>query len=91
MEISAYAFKSMFQNNDHQVITLQLKDLEELEAQNNRKSKIDSDKVPKLISNITVIRLEDYNKFLIKIQKKSYTKNQLKQIVLSKYHDYLNN
>ena len=60
-----------------------------MEAQDRDKGIINSDQVPKLIPNIAAITSKDYDKFFSKIRKKPYTGNELKQMVPSKYHDYL--
>jgi hypothetical protein len=40
--------------------------------------------------NIAAIIPDNYMKFFKKMNKKLWTRDQLKKMILSKYHDYLN-
>ena len=81
-KILASVFIAMAEKENHQVIALWSKDFEKLDI------KIDG-YIPVLISDLFAITSEDYNKFFNKIQTKSYTKKELKQMIFSKYHNYI--
>ncbi len=42
-----------------------------------------------LTSDFAAITTEDYDKFFSKIRKKLYTKEELRQMILSEYHNYI--
>lgn len=42
-----------------------------------------------LISELVANTPKDYNKFLSKIQTQLYTKEELRQMIRSKYHNYI--
>lgn len=90
MKISIYAFIAMAHKTSHQITVLQLTNFDKFEAQNNDlEDHIDCSQFLKIISAIIAITLTNYNKSFIKIWKKPYIRNKLKQIVIFKYYNYL--
>ena len=81
-EISAHAFMAMAEKEDYQVAALWPKDFEELDAQ------IDG-YTPVLTSDFAAITPKDYDKFFSKIRKRPYTKKELRQMIPSEYHNYI--
>ena len=80
VKIWAYVFIAMAEKENYQVAALWPKNFKELDV------KIDG-YIPVLISDLVAITLEDYNKFFSKIWIKSYTKEELKQMIPSEYHN----
>ena len=88
-EINAYVFIKMAKKNQNQILSIQLKDFKALNIIDLMRARENPINV-KLIVNIVVIIVNDYNKFFYKLYRKYISLSKLRKRILYQYYNYIN-